>query len=106
MWNGNNYGGYMPYSTPYNGYNNNQGNYTGQVPFAPQNGNYVPPAQSQQQPKPFISNINYFFHIYIISNIRPKVNGLSVTFYIYGRQSEKIACYFFIKKYKKISKNS
>ena len=51
MWNGNNYGGYMPYSTPYNVYNNNQGNYTGQPPFAPQNGNYTPPAQSQQPPQ-------------------------------------------------------
>lgn len=49
MWNGNNYGGYMPYSTPYNGYNNNQGNYTGQAPFAPQNGNYAPQTATQQQ---------------------------------------------------------
>ena len=49
MWNGNNYGGYVPYSTPYNGYNNGQTNYMGQAPFAPQNGNYAPPTQSQQQ---------------------------------------------------------
>lgn len=59
MWNGNNYGGYMPYSTPYNGYNNNQGNYTGQPPFAPQNGNYAPPAQSQQQPAQMNTNKIY-----------------------------------------------
>ena len=59
MWNGNNYGGYMPYSTPYNGYNNNQGNYTGQAPFAPQNGNYAPPAQSQQQPAQMNTNKIY-----------------------------------------------
>ena len=52
MWNGNNYGGYMPYSTPYNGYNNNQGNYTGQPPFATQNGNYTPTVQPQQQQPP------------------------------------------------------
>ena len=59
MWNGNNYGGYMPYSTPYNGYNNNQGNYTGQVPFAPQNGNYAPTAQPQQQPPQMNTNKIY-----------------------------------------------
>ena len=59
MWNGNNYGGYMPYSTPYNGYNNNQGNYTGQAPFAPQGANYAPPAQSQQQPAQMNTNKIY-----------------------------------------------
>lgn len=49
MWNGNNYGGYVPYSTPYNGYNNGQTNYMGQAPFAPQNGNYAPQTATQQQ---------------------------------------------------------
>ena len=49
MWNGNNYGGYVPYSMPYNGYNNNQGNYTGQAPFTPQGANYAPQMQSQPQ---------------------------------------------------------
>lgn len=59
MWNGNNYGGYMPYSTPYNGYNNNQGNYTGQAPFAPQNGNYAPQTPTQQQPAQMNTNKIY-----------------------------------------------
>lgn len=59
MWNGNNYGGYMPYSTPYNGYNNNQGNYTGQAPFAPQGANYAPQMQSQQQPAQMNTNKIY-----------------------------------------------
>lgn len=38
-----------PYSVPYSGYMQPQGNYTGQAPFAPQNGNYTPTAQPQQQ---------------------------------------------------------
>ena len=61
MWNGNNYGGYVPYSTPYNGYNNGQTNYMGQVPFAPQNGNYAPqtPTQPQQQPPQMNTNKIY-----------------------------------------------
>ena len=59
MWTGNNYGGYMPYSTPYNGYNNNQGNYTGQAPFAPQGANYAPQMQSQQQPAQMNTNKIY-----------------------------------------------
>ena len=59
MWNGNNYGGYMPYSTPYSGYNNNQGNYTGQAPFAPQGANYAPQMQSQQQPAQMNTNKIY-----------------------------------------------
>lgn len=52
MWNGNSYGGYMPYGAPYsgyNGYNNGQTNYIGQQAFAPQGANYAPTAQSQQQ---------------------------------------------------------
>lgn len=59
MWNGNNYGGYMPYSTPYSGYNGGQTNYTGQAPFAPQNGNYAPTAQPQQQPSQMNTNKIY-----------------------------------------------
>ena len=59
MWNGNNYGGYVPYSTPYSGYNNNQGNYTGQAPFAPQGANYAPQIQSQQQPAQMNTNKIY-----------------------------------------------
>lgn len=56
MWNGNNYGGYVPYSTPYNG----QTNYMGQVPFAPQNGNYAPQTAAQQQ-QPAQMNTNKIY---------------------------------------------
>lgn len=59
MWNGNNYGGYMPYSSPYNGYGNNQSNYMGQAPFAPQNGNYAPQTPTQQQPAQMNTNKIY-----------------------------------------------
>lgn len=59
MWNGNNYGGYVPYSTPYNGYNNNQGNYMGQQSFTPQSANYAPQMQSQQQPAQMNTNKIY-----------------------------------------------
>lgn len=59
MWNGNNYGGYVPYSTPYNGYNGGQTNYTGQAPFAPQSANYAPTAQPQQQPAQMNTNKIY-----------------------------------------------
>lgn len=38
-----------PYNAPYGGFMPSQGNYTGQAPFTPQNGNYAPTAQSQQQ---------------------------------------------------------
>lgn len=55
MWNGNNYGGYVPYSTPYNG----QTNYMGQVPFAPQNANYAPQTAAQQQPAQMNTNKIY-----------------------------------------------
>lgn len=55
MWNGNNYGGYVPYSTPYNG----QTNYMGQAPFAPQNGNYAPQTPTQQQPAQMNTNKIY-----------------------------------------------
>lgn len=55
MWNGNNYGGYMPYSSPYNG----QTNYMGQVPFAPQNANYAPQTPTQQQPAQMNTNKIY-----------------------------------------------
>lgn len=56
MWNGNNYGGYLPYSTPYNG----QTNYMGQVPFAQQNANYAPQTATQaQQPAQMNTNKIY-----------------------------------------------
>ena len=42
---------HRPYSVPYSGYMQPQGNYTGQAPFAQQNGNYTPTAQPQQQPQ-------------------------------------------------------
>lgn len=63
MWNGNNYGGYMPYSSPYNGYGNNQGNYMGQAPFVPQNGNYAPqtPTQPQASQQPAQMNTNKIY---------------------------------------------
>lgn len=63
MWNGNNYGGYMPYSSPYNGYGNNQGNYMGQAPFVPQNGNYAPqtPTQPQVTQQPAQMNTNKIY---------------------------------------------
>lgn len=59
MWNGNNYGGYVPYSTPYNG----QTNYMGQVPFSPQNANYAPQtaAQPQQLQQPAQMNTNKIY---------------------------------------------
>ena len=38
-----------PCNAPYGGFMPSQGNYTGQVPYAPQNGNYVPQTQPQQQ---------------------------------------------------------
>ena len=55
MWNGNNYGGYVPYSTPYNG----QTNYMGQVPFVSQNANYAPQTPTQQQPAQMNTNKIY-----------------------------------------------
>lgn len=48
-----------PYSVPYSGYMQPQGSYTGQSPFAPQNGNYAPTAQSQQQPAQMNTNKIY-----------------------------------------------
>ena len=38
-----------PYNAPYGGFMPSQGNYTGQVPFAPQTPNYAPQTQSAQQ---------------------------------------------------------
>lgn len=38
-----------PYNAPYGGFMPSQGNYTGQVPYAPQNGNFAPQTQPQQQ---------------------------------------------------------
>ena len=38
-----------PYNAPYGGFMPSQGNYTGQVPYAPQNGNFAPQTQSAQQ---------------------------------------------------------
>ena len=64
MWNGNNYGGYMPYSSSYNGYGNNQNNnYMGQAPFVPQNGNYAPqtPTQPQAPQQPAQMNTNKIY---------------------------------------------
>ena len=53
MYNYNPYGnGNMyqtPYNAPYSGFNPSQGNYTAQAPYAPQNGNYAPQTQPQQQ---------------------------------------------------------
>ena len=48
-----------PYSVPYSGFMPSQGNYTGQVPFAPQNGNYATQAQPQQQPAQMNTNKIY-----------------------------------------------
>ena len=51
------------YQTPYNascgGFMPSQGSYTGQAPFAPQNGNYAPTAQPQQQPPQMNTNKIY-----------------------------------------------
>ena len=49
-----------PYSVPYNGYMPPQGSYTGQAPFAPQNGNYAPQAAAQQQ-QPAQMNTNKIY---------------------------------------------
>lgn len=38
-----------PYNAPYGGFMPSQGNYTGQVPYALQNGNFAPQTQPQQQ---------------------------------------------------------
>lgn len=38
-----------PYNAPYVGFMPSQGNYAGQVPYAPQNGNFAPQTQPQQQ---------------------------------------------------------
>ena len=48
-----------PYSVPYSGYMQPQGNYTGQATFAPQNGNYTPTVQPQQQPPQMNTNKIY-----------------------------------------------
>lgn len=48
-----------PYSVPYSGYMQPQGNYTGQAPFAPQNGNYAPQTPTQQQPAQMNTNKIY-----------------------------------------------
>lgn len=52
MYNNNQYGMYTPNQTPYNapygGFMPSQGNYTGQVPYAPQNGNFAPQTQPPQ----------------------------------------------------------
>ena len=53
------------YQTPYNAYYGGfaapQGNYTGQAPFAPQNGNYTPTAQPQQPQQPPQMNTNKIY---------------------------------------------
>ena len=48
-----------PYNASYGGFMPSQGNYTGQAPFAPQNGNYAPTAQPQQQPPQMNTNKIY-----------------------------------------------
>lgn len=48
-----------PYSVPYSGYMQPQGNYTGQAPFAPQNGNYALQTPTQQQPAQMNTNKIY-----------------------------------------------
>lgn len=48
-----------PYSVPYSGYMQPQGNCTGQAPFAPQNGNYAPQTPTQQQPAQMNTNKIY-----------------------------------------------
>ena len=48
-----------PYNAPYGGFMPSQGNYTGQAPFAPQNGNYAPQTQPQQQPAQMNTNKIY-----------------------------------------------
>lgn len=48
-----------PYNAPYGGFMPSQGNYTGQAPFATQNGNYTPTAQPQQQTSQMNTNKIY-----------------------------------------------
>ena len=48
-----------PYSVPYSGYMQPQGNYTGQATFASQNGNYTPQTPTQQQPAQMNTNKIY-----------------------------------------------
>ena len=48
-----------PYNASYGGFMPSQGNYTGQAPFAPQNGNYAPQTQPQQQPPQMNTNKIY-----------------------------------------------
>ena len=48
-----------PYNTPYGGFMPSQGNYTGQAPFATQNGNFAPQTQPQQQPAQMNTNKIY-----------------------------------------------
>ena len=52
-----------PYNAPYGGFMPSQGNYTGQVPFASQNGNYAPqtPSQPQVQQQPAQMNTNKIY---------------------------------------------
>lgn len=49
-----------PYNAPYGGFMPSQGNYTGQAPFAAQNGNYAPQTAAQpQQPAQMNTNKIY-----------------------------------------------
>ena len=48
-----------PYNAPYGCFMQPQGNYTGQAPFAPQNGNYTPQTPSQQHPAQMNTNKIY-----------------------------------------------
>lgn len=49
-----------PYNAPYGGFMPSQGNCTGQVPYAPQNGNFAPQTQPQQQ-QPAQMNTNKIY---------------------------------------------
>ena len=49
-----------PYNASYGGFMPSQGNYTGQVPYAPQNGNFAPQTQPQQQ-QPAQMNTNKIY---------------------------------------------
>ena len=63
MYNNNQYGMYAPnqtpYNTPYGGFSPMPNTYPAQPQFAPQNGNYVPQTQSQQQPAQMNTNKIY-----------------------------------------------
>lgn len=63
MYNNNQYGMYAPnqtpYNTPYGGFSPMPNTYPAQPQFAPQNGNYAPQTQPQQQPAQMNTNKIY-----------------------------------------------